>query len=65
MAAPRERIPLSHGFHAEPGPTPGHLHEVYTTAGPLGGNERVHVGDLSKAAVEAWASAARKLKGRR
>lgn len=51
------RIPLSPGFHAEPGETPGHLHDVYTTAPPLVGNQRVHVGTLSKAAVEAWAKA--------
>lgn len=51
------RIPLSPGFHAQPGETPGHLHDIYTAVPPLGGNRRVHVGTLSKAAVEAWAIA--------
>lgn len=51
-----KRIHLSQGYHAEPGETPGHLHDVYTTIPPLGGNKRVHVGTLSKAAVEAWAA---------
>jgi hypothetical protein len=51
------RIPLSPGFHAEPGETPGHLHDVYTTVPPVGENRRIHVGTLSKAAVEAWAKA--------
>lgn len=52
-----KRVPLSPGFHAEPGETPGHLHDVYTTVPPLGGNRRVWVGELTKAAVEAWAKA--------
>lgn len=52
----KKRITLCPGFHAEPGETPGHLHDVYTTEPPLGGNRRVHVGTLSKAAVEAWAA---------
>jgi len=50
-----KRIPLSPGYHAEPGPTPGHQHDIYTTAPPFEGGRR-HVGTLSKAAVEAWAS---------
>ncbi|SFJ68472.1 hypothetical protein [Methylobacterium brachiatum] len=52
----KKRIPLSPGFHAEPGETPGHLHDVYTTVPPLGDNRRIHVGTLSKAAVDAWAA---------
>ncbi|GMA73617.1 hypothetical protein GCM10025880_01220 [Methylorubrum aminovorans] len=51
-----KRIHLCNGYHAEPGETPGHLHDVYATIPPLGGNKRVHVGTLSKAAVEAWAA---------
>ena len=50
-----KRIPLSPGYHAEPGPTPGHQHDIYTTAPPFEGNRR-HVGTLSKSAVEAWAA---------
>lgn len=45
-------------FHAEPGETPGHLHDVYTTKPPLGGNDRIHVGQLTEAAVQAWRKAA-------
>jgi hypothetical protein len=50
-------IPLSPGFHAEADLTPGNLHNVYTTVPPLGGNKRIHVGYLSKAAVKAWKEA--------
>lgn len=51
------RIELSAGFHAEPGATPGHQHDVYATRGIPKGMERLHVGNLTKAAVEAWAAA--------
>lgn len=27
-----KRIHLCNGYHAEPGETPGHLHDVYTTS---------------------------------
>ena len=55
MANTKKRIRLCEGFHAEPGDTSGHQHDVYTTIGELGGNERLHVGTLTKAAVKAWA----------
>ncbi|WP_342163015.1 hypothetical protein [Methylobacterium sp. SD21] len=54
-----KRIRLCEAFHAEAGETPGHLHDVYTTAPPLHGNRRLHVGTLSRAAVEAWAAVER------
>jgi uncharacterized protein YceH (UPF0502 family) len=53
---PVTRIELSSGFHAEPGATLGHLHDVYSPPGET--QTRYHVGQLSKAAVEAWAAAA-------
>ncbi len=53
-----KRIPLSPGYHAEPGETRGHQHDVYTTIPPLHGNKRLHVGTLMKDAVEAWRMAA-------
>lgn len=48
------RIPLSDGFHAEPGRTLGHLHDVYAMV-DVGENERVWSGMLTKGAVDAWA----------
>ena len=60
IAAFKNRIPLSPGYHAEPGETRGHLHDVYTTREPLGGNRRIHVGTLTKDAVEAWRDEAEK-----
>ena len=49
---PVKRIELSGGFHAEPGKTLGHLHDVYSPPGET--QTRHHVGQLSKMAVEAW-----------
>lgn len=51
-------IKLGRWFHAQAGDTPGHLHDVYTTKPPLAGQPRIHVGTLTKAAVEAWAKTA-------
>jgi hypothetical protein len=51
--ADKPRIELSPGFHAEPGETPHHLHDIYLTAN-VDGNERVHCGSLSREAVRAW-----------
>lgn len=47
-----KRIEIAPGFHAEPGETPGHLWNVYTTLGELYGYKRIHVGTLMKSAVE-------------
>ena len=57
---PVKRIELSGGCYAVPGETPGHLHDVYRykPGGHISGHESFHVGQLSKAAVEAWAEAA-------
>ncbi len=52
----KQRIRLGEHFHAEPGKTPGHLHDVYTTEG-LQKGERNWVGELSVMAVEAWRAA--------
>lgn len=57
----KRRIPLSPGYHAEPGETMGHQHDVYTTLGELHGYERIHVGTLMKRAVEAWAKSVKPL----
>lgn len=59
---PADRIPLTPGYHAEPGPTRGDLHDVYTTIPPLGGNDRLHCGELTKAAVDAWAKEAARIR---
>jgi hypothetical protein len=56
-------IPLGPHFHAQAGLTHGHLHDVYTTR-DVGENRRIHVGQLSKAAVLAWAEAVGSLKVR-
>ena len=48
----RKRIPLGPDYHAEPGETKGHQHDVYTTKGELFGYERIHVGTLMKSADE-------------
>ena len=55
----KRRIPLSPGFHAEPGETKGHQYDVYTTIPPLCGWKRIHVGTLMKQAVKAWAKSAK------
>ncbi|TXN22081.1 hypothetical protein [Methylobacterium sp. WL19] len=58
----KKRIPLGPDYHAEPGETKGHQHDVYTTKGELHGYTRIHVGTLMKSAVEdlavtaAWAT---------
>lgn len=52
-----KRILLSPGFHAEPGATPGDLHDVYADAPWLGEGKRAYIGTLSKDAVEAWSRA--------
>lgn len=54
-----KRIPLTPGYHAEPGATKGHQHDVYTTLGELHGYKRIHVGTLMKEAVDAWAETAK------
>lgn len=48
----KKRIPLGPDYHAEPGETKGHQHDVYTTKGELYGYTRIHVGTLMKSAVE-------------
>lgn len=48
----KRRIPLGPDYHAEPGETKGHQHDVYTTKGELHGYTRIHVGTLMKSAVE-------------
>jgi len=53
----KKRIPLGPNFHAEPGETKGHQHDVYTTAGELHGLQRLHMGTLMKRAVEGLATA--------
>lgn len=53
----RKRTPLGPDYHAEPGETKGHQHDVYTTKGELHGYTRIHVGTLMKNAVEDLAKA--------
>jgi hypothetical protein len=54
----KKRIPLGPDYHAEPGETKGHQHDVYTTKGELHGYTRIHVGTLMKSAVEDLAATA-------
>ena len=55
MSKPSNKaVHLGSRFHAEPGETKGHLWDVYTTH-EVGENDRIHVGQLWKAAVDAWA----------
>lgn len=53
-----ERIQLTPGYHAEAIEGQRGFFDVYTTLGPHGDVDRIHVGRLEKCAVETWRNTA-------